>query len=76
MNGFSMMCAVASAAESVIVIMKSVATKPSRDQNEELAFPARQQMLQHRDRAFAVRTFLGDAIVDWQSAEEGEENEE
>ena len=38
MNGFSTMCAVASAAESVIVMMKSVATKPSRTSTKSLPF--------------------------------------
>ena len=35
-NGFSMMCAVASAAESVIVMTKLVAAKPSRQSTSAL----------------------------------------
>ena len=37
-SGFSMMCAVASAAESVIVMTKSVAAKPSRHSTSALPF--------------------------------------
>ena len=36
--GFSTMCAVASAADSVIVMMKSVAAKPSRTRTKSLPF--------------------------------------
>jgi hypothetical protein len=37
-NGFSMMCAVASAAESVMVMMKPVAAKPRRTRTKSFPF--------------------------------------
>ena len=68
--GFSTTWAVASAADSVIVIRKSVAAKPEQHQHEELALPERQQPLQHRDRALAVRALLRHPAVDRQRAEQ------
>ena len=35
-----------------------------KDQHEQLPFPSREQAFEHRDRAFAVRTLLGDAAID------------
>ena len=64
------MCAVASAAESVIVMMKLVVAKPEQREDEELSLPARKQILEHRDRAVAVRTFRGDAPVHRKRAKE------
>ena len=75
-NGFSMMCAVASAADSVMVMTKSVAANPSRHEDEGLALPARQQLLEHRDAALAVRAGLGDAAVDRQRAEQRQQDED
>ena len=40
-NGFSTMWAVASAADSVIVMMKSVAAKPEQHEDEQLALQQR-----------------------------------
>ena len=73
-NGFSMMCAVASAADSVMVMMKSVNAKPSRHQHERLAPPARQQLLEHQDAALAVRAVLGHLRVDRQRDEQRDQD--
>ena len=59
-NGFSTMWAVASAAESVMVMMKSVRAKPSSTSTNDLAPPAREQLLEHEDAALAVRAVRGD----------------
>ena len=75
-NGFSTMWAVASAAERVIVMTKSVATKPSRHEHEQLALPPGQQALEHRDRAVAVRALAGDPPVHRQRAEEREQHQD
>ena len=75
-KGFSMMCAVASAADSVIVMMKSVAAKPSRHEHEGLAPPPRQQLLEHRDAALAVRAVRRDAVVDRQRPEQRHQDED
>ena len=45
-------------------------------QDEGLAFPARQQLLEHRDAAPAVRAGFRDPVVDRQRAEQGEEDDE
>ena len=74
-NGFSMMCAVASAAESVMVMTKSVAANPSRHEDERLAAPARQPFFEHREAALAVRAERGDAVVDRQRAEQRQQHE-
>lgn len=46
-----MICEVASAAESVMVMMKLVATKPSSARTNSFPFPAKQQVLEHRNRS-------------------------
>ncbi len=45
-------------------------------EDEQLALPARKQRFEHRDRAFAVGTFLGDPAVNRQRAEKGQQNED
>ena len=47
-------------------MMKSVSANPSRTQHEDLAPPARQQLLEHRDAALAVRAARGHLPVDGQ----------
>src|ERR1041384_8717178 len=46
-----------------------------QDEDEEFALPMRQQMFEHRNRAFAVRTLFGDMTVDRICAEEREQDE-
>ncbi len=75
-NGFSSTCAVASAAERVMVTMKSVATNPSSTRTKSLPCHHGEQPLQHRDGALAVRAFAGDAAVDRQRAEQGQQHED
>ena len=58
-----------------MVIRKSVAAKPEQDQDEELALPERQQPLQHRDRALAVRALPRHPAVDRQRAEQGQRDQ-
>jgi hypothetical protein len=50
-----MMWALASAAESVIVMMKSVKAKPRRTSTNALPCQRGQQLLEHEDAALAVR---------------------
>ena len=45
-------------------------------EDERLAAPARQQLLEHRDAALAVRAELGDAAVDRQRAEERQQDQD
>ena len=74
-NGFSTMCAVASAADSVMVMTKLVAANPSRHEDERLAAPARQPFFEHGQAALAVRAERGDPVVDGQRAEQREQHE-
>ena len=41
-----------------------------QDEYEQFALPTREQVFEHRDRAFAVRAFGGDAVVDGKRPEE------
>jgi hypothetical protein len=50
--------------------------KAEQDQDEELALPPRQEPLQHRDRALTVGTLGGDAAVDREGAEHGQQDEQ
>ncbi len=50
--------------------------EPEQREDEELALPAREQVLKHRDRAVAVRAGLGHALVHRQRAEEREQDED
>ena len=75
-NGFSITCAVASAAERVIVMMKPVATNPSSTSTKQLALPPGEQPLQHRDRAVAVRALLGHPPVHRQRAEQRDQHQD
>ena len=50
--------------------------EPEQAQHERLAAPARQQLLEHRDAALAVRAVLGDAAVDRQRAEQRQQDED
>ena len=70
------MCAVASAAESVIVMMKSVATKPSRQRTKSFPCHRESRSLEHGDRALAVRALLRHAAVDRQRPEEREQHQD
>ena len=63
--------AVASAAESVMVIMKSVAANPSSTKDQEFPAPTRHQPLQHGDGSLAAVAFAGDPAVYRQCAEQG-----
>src|SRR5690242_2545093 len=45
-------------------------------EDKEFALPARQQMLEHRDGALAVRTFFSDFVVDGQGAEKRQQHED
>ena len=45
-------------------------------QHEELALPPRQEPLQHRDRALAVGALGGDAAVDGEGAEQGQQDQQ
>ena len=74
--GFSTMCTLASAAESVIVMMKSVSAKPEQAEHEELAAPERQEPLEHRDRALPVRALGRHPAVDRQRAEQREQHQD
>src|SRR3569832_1526559 len=49
--------------------------EPEQDEYEKLSFPARELVLQHRDRAFTVRTFFSDTIVDGERAEQCQQHE-
>ena len=62
-EGFSMRWALASAADSVMVMMKPVATNPMRDRTSSFARPVRQQPLEHREAAVTMRRLLGDPSV-------------
>ena len=64
------MWAVASAAESVMVMMKLVAAKPSRQQHHALALPARQSLFEHRQTALALWAEGSHLSVHGQGAEE------
>ncbi len=50
--------------------------EPEERQHEELPLPAREQMFEHRDGAFAVRTLGGDSPVDGERAEERQQDED
>jgi hypothetical protein len=66
---------VASAAERVIVMMKSVATNPSSTSTNSL--PCHHDSpLQHRDRALAMRALGRDPAVDREGAEQGEQDQQ
>ena len=49
--------------------------EPEQDEDEKLSFPARELVLEHRDRAFTVRTLFSDAVVDRQRAEQRQQDE-
>ena len=63
-----MKCAAASAADSVIVMMKSVVANPSRAKDKYLAAPLWKQPLQHCDAALAVGACLGNALIERKAA--------
>ena len=71
-----MMCAVASAADSVMVMMKSVAAKPSRHKTNALPRQRGQVLFEHRQAALAVRAERGDAVVDRQRAEQRQQHQD
>ena len=75
-NGFSMMCAVASAADSVMVMTKAGGGKPEEAQDQRLAPPARQLLLEHRDAALPVRAELGNARVCRQRAKQRHQDQD
>src|SRR4051794_18360511 len=50
--------------------------EPEQTENEGLAAPPWQQLLEHRDAALPVRAVLGHSPVDRQRAEERQENED
>ncbi len=50
--------------------------KPEQHENEDFAAPPRQQFLEHRDAALAMRAVLRHATVNRQRAKEGEEDED
>ena len=66
----------ASAADSVIVTMKSVAHETEQDQHRQLRPPPRHHIAEHRDRAFAVRALLRHPAIHRQRAEQREEDED
>ena len=68
--------AAASAAESVMVMMKSVVAKPSRTSTKTLPRPPGEQLLQHRDAALAVGAGGSDPIVNRQRGEERHEDQD
>ena len=71
-----MICAVASAADSVIVTMKPVAANPSRQSDQRLAAPPREQLFEHRDTALSVRAQLRHAPVHRERAEERQQHQD
>ena len=70
-----MMCAVASAADSVMVMMKTGRGKTQEDEHQHLAAPARKQFLEDRDTALTTRAELGHAVVHRQRAEQRQQHE-
>ncbi len=50
--------------------------KAEQDQDEDLAAPFWEEALQHADAALAVGAGLGDARIDGQGAEQGDEDED
>ena len=65
-----MMCSVASAADSVIVMTKSVAAKPSSMSYDRFALPAREERFEHHDAALTVRARLGNPVIHRKRAEQ------
>src|SRR6185503_16234073 len=49
--------------------------EPEQDEYKKLSFPARELVLQHRDRTFTVRAFFRNAVVDRQGTEERQQYE-
>jgi hypothetical protein len=47
-----------------------------QDQDEQLALPPRQEPLQHHDRALAMGALGGDAAVDREGAEQGQQEQD
>ena len=70
-----MMWAVESAADRVIVMMKSVKANPRRTRTAILPRQRGKEALQHLDRALAVRALLRHLRVDGVGHEEGHEHE-
>ena len=68
--------AAASAAESVMVMMKSVVAKPRRTSTKTLPVQPGEQLFQHRNAALAVGAGGSDAIVNRQRGEEGYQDED
>ena len=66
----------ASAADRVIVMMKSVAAKPSSTSTNSLPCQQESSSLQHRDRALAVRALRGHPPVHRQRAEQGDQHQD
>jgi hypothetical protein len=50
--------------------------EPEEAEHEELAAPARQQPLEHGDRALPVRALGGDSAIDRECAEQGEQDKD
>src|SRR5947209_6835925 len=50
--------------------------EPEQHQHEQLTLPPGQKVFEHRDRAFAVRAFGGDAVVDRERAEKCQQDED
>ena len=50
--------------------------EPEQAQDDGLALPPREQVLEHRDAALAVRAHLGDAVVHRQRAEQRDQHED
>ena len=71
-----MRCAVASAADSVIVMTKSVAANPSRHKTTALPFQRGKQLLENRDAALAVRAHPRDPAVHRQRAEQRQQHQD
>src|SRR5690349_3256411 len=76
MNGFSGAWAAPSAADSVMVMMEVGCREPQQTQDEELARPPGEQMLEHGDRAFAVWALARDPTVHRQRAEERDQHQD
>ena len=69
-NGLWIRCTAASAAESVLVITKSVAAKPSSTSTRNLPVQPCSKRLQHGDRTLPVRRLAGHVPVHGQRTEE------
>ena len=73
--GLCSKCSAASAAESVLVITKSVAAKPEQREHDDLAGPAAHQPLEHLDRALPVGRHARDVRIDGQRAEQRDQHQ-